>query len=150
MLSGENQDEATLEKIIEQEIKALHNFISAWFRGDVEQSELLFRQELAERLAPTFINIQPSGDVLSAQDLLIALHDGYASNEDFKIEISDCEVHFVERQSGLVLAAYVEHQWGAKNTTPPHNLRRSTVLFELAEQGERPFWHHIHETRLAD
>jgi hypothetical protein len=47
----------------------------------------------------------------------------------------------------LVLAAYVEAQTGARNTTPADNLRHSTVLFERI--AGRLVWRHLHETAFA-
>ncbi len=45
-----------------------------------------------------------------------------------------------------MLAAYVEAQTGARNTTPADNLRHSTVLFERL--AGRLAWRHVHETAL--
>lgn len=46
----------------------------------------------------------------------------------------------------LALATYVEAQTGARNTTPPDNLRRSTVLFDTS--ATQLIWRHLQETGL--
>ena len=45
-----------------------------------------------------------------------------------------------------VLATYVEHQDGARNTTPSSNTRISTVLFRVDQTDGPLTWLHIHET----
>ena len=56
---------ADLDQRLRAEVETVHTFISAWFRGEVERSDRLFQQQLAGRLAPDMVNIQPSGRTLT-------------------------------------------------------------------------------------
>ena len=47
------------------EVVALHEFISAWIRGDLARSNERFRIEFAEKLHRDFVNVQPAGRVLA-------------------------------------------------------------------------------------
>ena len=134
---------------IRAEIETLHAFISAWLRGEVGQSKAAFDEHLADRLALSFVNIQPSGRVLTRSDLLTSLYDGHGSNPKFRISIADSIVRYEESDGRLVMATYREYQQGAKNTDPPDNARISTVIFELPAGDGRPTWLHIHETGLV-
>ncbi len=141
--------QGSIEERIRTEIEIVHGFISAWFRGKIGQSKAAFDAQLADRLAPSFVNIQPSGQVLTRSDLLTSLYDGHGSNPNFRISIADSTVRYREGTGRLVMATYREHQKGARNTDPPDNVRISTVLFELPAGDGRPTWLHIHETGLA-
>lgn len=135
-----------LQALIQAEIEAVHDFIAAWFRGEGDGSPEAFAQGLADRLAADLVNIQPSGRTLTRAGLIDPMAAAFGVNREFQIAISDVEVRFVDAVQGLVLATYVEHQSGARNTTPSSNSRVSTVLFRLGEDGQRPTWLHIHET----
>ncbi|QLC25590.1 DUF4440 domain-containing protein [Parasphingopyxis algicola] len=138
----------TLE-MIEAEIVAVHDFIAVWFRGEADRSS--FDRTLRRRLAPDMINIQPSGEVLSASTLLAGLKHGFGANPDFRIEISDVAIlRTIDSPAGaVVLAIYTEHQFGARNTDPPDNDRRSTVMLRRAHDADGFEWLHIHETGLT-
>ncbi len=120
------------------EIVRLHKVIDSWFRGDMEES--LFQAEFADALHPEFENIQPSGVVLSRAGLLDPIHAAHGSNPDFRITIE--QPRLLGTWPGLILAGYVEHQTGARNSSAD-NRRRSTVLFET---GPRLIWRHLQET----
>ena len=126
------------------EIEGLHAFIAAWFRGDVAQDDGLFDAEFTRRLDPALINIQPSGQVLTRQDLLNGIRAGHGGNPDFRIEIEDVSLRFSE--DDLARVTYVEFQRGAKNTVPADNRRVSSVLFGGVKEGGSLTWLHIHET----
>ena len=130
------------------EIEAVHAFLAAWFRGEAARSEAAFAAELADRLAPGMVNIQPSGRVLARAELLAAIKDGHGANPAFAITITDCALRHVTDDGRLALVTYVEHQRGAKNTDPPDNRRLSSALFEIPPAPARPIWLHIHETAL--
>ena len=126
------------------EVAGLHRFISAWFRGEVPATDDNFDLGFARRLAPSMINIQPAGKVLTHADLVDSVRSGYATNPGFTIEIQQVKVLGVE--GGLAFATYFELQRGAKNTVPSDNARISTVLLQR-DESPRPFrWLHIHET----
>lgn len=131
------------------EIEALHAFISAWFRGECEHSDRAYQSGLLDRLAPDMVNIQPSGETLSLADLVEPIRAAYGVNPDFRIRISDVDVRYVDAGADLVLATYLEHQGGARNTTPSSNTRTSTVLFRVSQGGDQLTWLHIHETAVG-
>lgn len=146
-MSAISDDEALA--IATQEIEAVHDFIGAWFRGEPENTDQVFKDGLADRLHAQLVNIQPGGQTLARADLLDPIRAAYGANPNFHIRISDVTVHFVFNDQGLILASYVEHQSGARNTTPADNDRVSTVLFNIADRTQRPVWLHIHETARA-
>ena len=130
------------------EVEAVHAFIAAWFRGEGEQSEAAYKAGLLDRLAPDMVNIQPSGQTLSLADLVDPIRAAYGVNPDFQIRISDVAVRYVDDDSGLALATYLEHQSGARNTVPSSNTRTSSVLFRVSNASGRLLWLHIHETAV--
>ena len=123
------------------EIIRLHDFISGWFRGEIAGNR--FEPDFASHLHPSFENIQPSGKVLSRADLLEPICAARGNNPDFRIKIE--EPRLLAIWAGALMATYVEHQTGARNSAPD-NRRRSTVLFEIGEGGL--FWRHLQETGL--
>ena len=131
-------------ELVCNEIRQVHAFIAAWFRGDVDQDDATFDTQLAKRSDPRMINIQPSGQVLTRSDLLDGLRGGYGANPHFGIEILNCELRL--QAAGQALVTYVEQQRGAKNTVPADNRRVSSVLFDMS--GATPRWLHIHETAV--
>ena len=134
--------------LVKGEIEFLHAFIASWFRGECEQTDAVYKAGLMDRLAPDLVNIQPSGQTLSLAELVEPIHAAYGVNPDFRIRISDVVVRFVDQSSGLVLATYLEHQSGARNTVPSSNTRTSTVMFQATEARDRLTWLHIHETAV--
>lgn len=139
-------DETALAAMLRAEVEALHDFLAAWFRGEVAQDRALFDAELAAHLAEGMTNIQPAGRALSRDSLLRAVFDGHGSNASFRIEIRDFTLVAVSKDRALAVATYVERQTGAKNTTPPDNARVSTAVFRLDDAGRRATWLHLQET----
>lgn len=130
------------------EIVALHDFISAWFRGDEPGDRKTYEAGFSGRLVSNFINIQPSGKILSKSDLADPIFNGHGSNPDFRIEIKDVEIRYSSQDAALILATYVEVQHGAINSKPSTNARRSTVLFACNPPGNSMKWVHVHETAV--
>ena len=130
---------------LRHEIEDVHGFIAAWFRGDVARDDALFETGLAGRLAAEFVNIQPSGRLLSRADLVEGVRAGFGQSPEFQITISDVVLRFAADK--LALVTYVEHQSGARNSAP-QNSRISSVWFHVVADG-RPVWLHIHETGCA-
>ncbi|HUS54539.1 MAG TPA: hypothetical protein VMY41_11115 [Thermohalobaculum sp.] len=126
------------------EIERLHDFFVGWFQGIIVKTA--FEDQVTARLHPEFENIQPSGRALPRDILLTGLHNAWGSNPDFRIEIRDTRIMGAWPDCGLILAGYVEAQFGARNTNPPDNLRRSTVLFERSASGL--VWRYIQETAM--
>ena len=131
---------------IRAEIEAVHQFISAWFRGEGPSSAAAFAVGLADRFGPGLINIQPAGRVLTCEQLLSSIRDRHGANPQFRIEIGDVALRHVG-SDGLVLATYVERQSGARQTSP-ENDRISTVLMRRRADDGALEWLHIHETAV--
>lgn len=127
-------------RTVNSEIVRLHDFIAAWFRGD--EPITAFDSAFSEALHPDFENVQPSGTVLSRDDLLGPIYGAHGSNPAFQIAIE--EPRLIKSWPGQVLAEYVEFQTGARNSAPV-NRRRSTVLFDV---GDRLLWRHLVEVGL--
>ena len=132
---------------VTREIVAVHDFLAAWFRGELDQTDAVYSAGLADRLAPEFVNIQPAGELLTRAQLLEPIKAAFGANPDFQISIADVDVRLADEAAGLVLATYVEHQQGARNSAPS-NTRISTVMFRINEADGRLTWLHIHETAV--
>ena len=130
---------------VTEEIERLHAFISSWFRGEQGNDEATFSAGFSSVLSGAFVNIQPSGQILTKADLLDPIKEAFGRNPDFFITVSDVEVRNIFAEN-YCLATYLEFQEGAKNTKPSNNYRRSTVFFE--KRDEALIWHHIHETAV--
>lgn len=128
---------------VRDEVERLHLLIERWFQGTAAEADF---GVLERALHPGFENIQPAGRVLTKSDLTTGLKAAYGANPAFRIEIRDVRLIAAYPEAGLVLATYLEMQFAAKNTVPPDNLRRSTVLFETG--ADRLIWRHLHETAV--
>lgn len=142
-----------LEARLRADVEAVHAFIAGWFRGNLPDSPRSFEDQLASRFAPGFVNIQPAGRRLSRSELVDSIRSGYGTNTRFEISISEFRVVAEMQGATRVLATYTETQFGARASTPPENVRVSTVLFDceamLPEAPGRPIWLHLHETACA-
>ena len=137
---------STLREVTD-ELVAVHRFIADWITGAVPATAAAFAEGLADRLHPRFEIVHVSGRIQHRDDLLGELHAAWGANPAFTIAVRDVRVLDEWPASGLVLARYVEHQAGARRTTPPENERLSTVLFERGP--ERLLWRYLHETPLS-
>lgn len=122
------------------EVVRLHDFLGAWFRGDLTQDRL--GPDFADALHPEFENVQPASNILTRDQIVEAIGAAYASNPDFRITIE--APRLLATWPGLILFQYVEYQTGARNSAR-ENRRRSTVLFE---RGERPIWRYLTEVGM--
>lgn len=148
-MSNDACDDTGLQQAVRAEIEAVHDFLTAWFRGDIADDRETFDDQLTARLAPGLVNIQPAGKVLPRDELLDGIRKAHGANPAFAIQIHNVRIRGAFDPNGLVLATYVELQSGAMNTTPPDNARISTVLLQR-DPGENRFsWSHIHETATA-
>ena len=94
---------------VRAEVERLHDFIAGWFQGTVAQAdaEADFEYQFTARLHPEFENVQPSGRVLSRENLLNALSGARGSNPDFRIEVRDTRILGHWPDCGLILAGYL-------------------------------------------
>jgi len=133
---------------VRAEVETLHDFFTGWFSGALPESGEAFARGLADHLHPAFEIVLPSGTVHDRNGILTPVRQAWGTNPDFCTVVRDVRVlgEWMPGKSaaGLVLAAYVEAQTGARNTTPADNLRHATVLFERI--AGRLVWRHLHET----
>ncbi len=130
--------DAELERLVAEEIAALHVTFEAWFRGELED---LHRVELA--LADDFTFISPRGDSVSYKELIEGLYEARGSR-DLRIRIENPEVQW--RAAHAVLATYEEWHEHADYTTG----RQTTVLFCIEESTPGGLlWRHVHETWIS-
>lgn len=120
------------------EIVRLHDAISGWFRGDGPDDFTAIQDALAD----DFVNIQPSGRTLSKAGLCAPIRAARGQNPAFDIRIE--QPRLIAAWPDRILATYVEHQTGARNSAPD-NRRRSLVLFA---RGPRLTWLYLKETGL--
>lgn len=131
---------------VRTEIETLHAFLAGWLSGRLNKDKARFTAEIDGILGPGFYNVQPAGRVLTKNNLLEGLWDGYGMSPDFDIRVTDVVLR--QHLAGdTVVATYVEHQRGARNS-PPFNVRLSTAV--LAPQKDRYLWHTVHETWLPE
>jgi len=129
---------------VHAEVEALHDFFTGWVSGALPEDDEAFAHGVAERLHPAFEMVMPSGTAHDRDAIVGAIRRSWGNAPDFRIGIRDVAV--LGEWPELVLATYIEAQTGARNSIPPDNLRRSTVLFE--RRGGRLLWRHVHETAL--
>lgn len=122
------------------EVIRLHEFLGAWFRGELASERL--SPDFADALHPDFENPQPAGVVLTRDEIVEAIQAGRGTNPDFRIEIE--KPRLLGTWPGLTLFQYVEFQTGAK-ASASENRRLSTVLFH---DGPRPVWRYLTEIGL--
>ncbi len=129
---------------VRAEIEVLHDFFTSWFSGTLPESGEVFAHGLGDHLHPEFEIVLPSGTVSDRDGLLTPVREAWGTNPDFRAVVRDVRVLGEWPRAGLVLAAYVEDQTAARNTTPADNLRHATALFE--RRAGRLVWRHLHET----
>ena len=125
-------------------VEDLHTFFAGWFSAREAIGEAEFDTRFADRLAPGFINIQPSGEILERERIVEAIRAGRGASPDFDIAIAEVTMRG-EPAPGLHLFTYVELQKGARNSAR-QNARLSTALVRETKDG--PSWLIVHETGL--
>ena len=128
-----------LEKQVQEEIEALHEFFVGWFSGRLPVEG--FEEGFLARFDPDFLLVPPAGSLLTLGDLASGVRSAHATNPEFRIAIRNVTVRRVLDRH--VLATYEEWQRNALASTPPENARLATVLFEISEPLR---WLHVHET----
>ena len=125
------------------EVVRLHDFLGAWFRGELADDR--FEPNFANSLHPDFENVQPAGIALTRNELLEPIRAGRGANLDFQITIE--APRLLGTWPGLILFQYIERQTGAP-ASAPENRRLSTVLFEAG--GNLLIWRYLTEIGLPD
>ncbi len=123
------------------EVERLHDFIAAWFRGELDKSH--FEPDFAEVLHPEFENVQPAGLTLKHDELLNSIQDGHGINPEFQITIE--APRLLGTWQDLILFQYIEYQTGAR-ASAAENRRLSTALFEVKD--DKLIWRYLTEIGL--
>jgi len=126
-------------EVVAQEIVRLHEVIEAWYRGTLDRAS--FEAGFTAALHPAFEIVAPDGTSVGRAAIVDAVRAGAATASEFRIEIDAARI--IRAAEGVVLAGYIERQWGAPSAEGRETARRATVLFEV---GERLLWRHLHET----
>jgi len=126
------------------EIVRLHDFLADWFRGSLPAVSL--GHGLADALHPDFACIMPSGTMVERAALLASIEAAHGSNPAFRIEIREPRLLATWGDGATLLMTYIEAQFGALNSLPADNLRRSSAVFETVDG--RLLWRHLQETAL--
>lgn len=123
-----------------REVRELHEFFAAWFRGDREQERF---DRVAGALAPTFRLVRPDGTETDREAVLEGVRAARGTEApSFRIDVRDLRVR--RRLDDHCLVTYEEwqHRDGAWDG------RRSTAL--LARESSAPagvVWLDLQETR---
>jgi len=130
--------DAELQRLVADEIDALHVAFERWFRGDLDD---LHRVELA--LSHDFTFISPRGDTVPYDKLMDGLQNARGSR-DLRIRIEKPQVQW--KAAHAVLATYEEWHDHADYSTG----RQTTVLFCIEESTPGGLlWRHVHETWIT-
>lgn len=124
---------------VNTEVVALHDFFTAWFRGEHPDTDEAFAP-LPRALAEGFVLISPGGTLMARPAILGALrgaHTSWAENDT--IEIRNTQVR--QRTGDTIVATYEE--WQRKGGVETG--RVSTVVFTTQLR-----WLHVHETWLPE
>ena len=135
-----------MDAAIEKEIRELHEFFAAWFRGDLENEDEVFAR-CAAVMAEDFFLIGPGGILRNRDELLGDLRAAHgcrpASYGRFEIWTTDLRIRPLG--DGRAMALYEEHQRRGEETTR----RISTAVFIAAPDAPNGvLWEHVHETWL--
>lgn len=129
---------------IQNEIESLHAFFVEWFAGRLPNTDETFAHGFTHRLDSRLTYIMPDGTRQSAEALCQSLRQTHGSRPDFRITISDVQVH--AEIDGVTLATYTEWQASMGDSQAAPTGRRATAVF--TKTGEELRWLHVHETWL--
>lgn len=131
----------SLEDSVTIEIERMLAFLSGWFRGEYEPAVL--RQGFEDALHPNFERVPPDGEAIDKAGVIERIRETNGDSPFFRIVCDDVKIIAVFPE--FIVASYIEHQSGARNS-PQVNHRRVTVVLEI---GPRLKWRHVHETTIA-
>lgn len=125
-----------------REVRELHDFFEAWYRGEAEQSAFGHPEG---SLAPSFRMVAPDGSELGRESVLEMVREGRESEvgrePPFTIEIRNLRT--LRTMGEFCQLTYEE--WQRRDTW---DARRSTALFERGDGPNDVVWIDLHETRL--
>jgi hypothetical protein len=129
---------------VEQEIRELHAFFEAWYRGTIEDTDSAYSR-LENVLAPEFTLITSDGYTMPREQLLPLLRTEHARRPEIEMCVDHIQLRLVSGE--LVLITYQEHGStanGSKSTLITAVLRANPDTPNGLE------WVHIHEVLLPE
>lgn len=130
---------SSLAEKASEEVRALHAFFVAWFRGANPSADFATCEAV---LAPDFRMVTPDGGIHDRRAVIERLRAARGSApSDFTIDI--VQLCVVWKSDDAVLLEFVEQQYRDGRTTSRH----STGLFTHEPAAPRGVaWRHLHET----
>lgn len=131
------------EQRCRDEVRELHDFFAAWFRGDLPDTDAAF-ERFAGVMAPSFQIVTPGGVALDRDPILDAVRKRRGSSADFDIEIRNHVHRFTIGDITVVTYEEVQRDDGVER------VRFSSAVLQSkpgAPQGVE--WLHLHETWIG-
>ena len=129
---------------VEREIRQLHAFFEAWYRGTIDDTDGSFGR-FETVLAPEFTLITSDGFTASREQLLPLMRAEYATKPEIEIAIKNVQLKLASGE--ILLATYEEHGVTANGA------RATLITAVLRQNPDTPNgleWVHIHEVRLPN
>jgi hypothetical protein len=131
-----------MQRPYEKEIRELHSFFEAWYRGTSDDSDRSFSR-VENVLAPEFTLITSDGHIIARDQLLALLRAEYSTKPDIEMWIENCQLRL--EAGDIVLVNYEEH---GTTTNGKQSILITAVLRKNSEQQNGMEWIHIHEVHL--
>ena len=131
-----------MQSLYEKEIRELHSFFKAWYRGTIDDSDESFSR-VEDVLAPEFTLITADGYVVARDQLLGLLRSEYATKPDIEMWVENIQLRLAS--GDIVLVNYEEH---GKAMNRKQSTLITAVLRKNPKQQNGLEWIHIHEVRL--
>jgi hypothetical protein len=131
-----------LKRLWEYEIRGLHSFFEAWYRGDLPNTQEAFSR-VTDVIAPEFALITAGGFEVARAQLLEMLRAEHGARPDLQMEVKRARLRL--ETGDAIVATYEEHGTTAGNT-------RATLITAVfrrcAGTPNELEWIHIHEVQL--
>jgi hypothetical protein len=131
-----------MQRPYEKEIRELHSFFEAWYRGTIDDSDRSFSR-VENVLAPEFTLITSDGHIIARNQLLALLRAEYSTKLDIEMWVENFQLRL--EAGDIVLVNYEEH---GTTTNGKQSTLITAVLRKNPEQQNGMEWIHIHEVRL--
>lgn len=130
----------------EKEVIELHKFFEQWFKSEIKNSDEIFAR-LEDALSEEFMLISPTGQVLSLEQVIAQIQNGYGSRKTdeipYRLWVQNIECRLLE--GNLCLVIYEE--WG--EVAGKKNARLSSALFRKKDKTINGVeWVHVHEVSI--
>ena len=134
---------------VEREIRKLHAFFEAWYRGTIEDTDSAYSR-LENVLAPEFILITSDGYTMPREQLLPLLRAEHARRPEIEMQVDQIQVRLVSGEiadGGIAVITYQEHG------TTANGIKSTLITAVLRANAQTPNgleWVHIHEVLLPE